>query len=151
MNPLPSVIGAATLLFSPVLRVSFLRNLAVQAAIFIPVCQIPAWRTGRMTYVDLAWPAGLVAIGLQTLLGIFDAEKQRNGQLGDVAPLTDAERSQKRWRRLRISLAYLLQGGRMLLGAINLLKAGHLNTEAPRYEFQRLRWATMGITELGSP
>ena len=127
-----------------------------------------------MTYVDLAWPGGLVAIGLQTLLGLFgkfpssqnfcvcfgvisrapptdclrfaDAERQRKGQSGE-APLTDAEHSQKRWRRLRISLAYLLQGGRMLLGAVNLLKAGHLNTEAPRYEFQRLRWATMGITQ----
>ena len=41
-------------------------NGAAQLMLFIPVACIPAWRTNRMSYVDIAWPWGLALIGAVT-------------------------------------------------------------------------------------
>lgn len=124
MNPLPAAIGLITLARSQFSQ-QFWQNLGIQLAIFIPVVQIPAYATGRMTYVDIGWPAGLVAIGAQSL--VFGT-----GSL---------------WRKVLVSLAYLSQGGRMLSGALTMWSAGHMNREMPRYLFQRIRWADRGIVE----
>ena len=38
-------------------------NCALQLIVFILTANIPAFVTGRMSYVDIAWPWGLVTIG----------------------------------------------------------------------------------------
>jgi steroid 5-alpha reductase family enzyme len=126
MNPLPHVLAAASLSQSSEFGAAFARNAAIQLALFTPTSLIPAIITGRMSYVDISWPLGLVFIGLQ-------------------APFLPGNPA----RKLLVSMAYLLQGGRMFSGAVTLWKMGHLNREMTRYVFQRLRWAKRGITESG--
>ena len=105
-------------------------NAVIQLAWFLVSVHIPAFLTGRMSYVDIAWPWGLVVIGLLPILH----------------PASNIE-----WNPLNraniISAAYLFAGLRMGLGAIWLFKKGHLDKELPRYVFQRRRWAKKGITE----
>ena len=78
-----------------------------------------------MSYVDIGWPAGLVAIGVQAFF--------LNSTL----------------RTRTISVAFIVQGGRMLLWGIRLYLQGHLDEELHRYKFQHRRWAKRGI-EAGS-
>ncbi|MDB9827659.1 DUF1295 domain-containing protein [Flavobacteriaceae bacterium] len=77
-----------------------------------------------MSYVDIAWPFGLISIGIITL---FFGE----GYLP---------------RKIIISSLYLIAGLRMGLGALVLLKKGYLDKELPRYQFQRIRWSKKGYT-----
>jgi steroid 5-alpha reductase family enzyme len=126
MNPLPHVLAAVTVSQSSEFGKAFLRNAAIQLALFTPTSLIPAIRTGRMSYVDISWPLGLVSIGIQAMF----------------LPGNPV-------RKALVSLAYLLQGGRMFSGAITLWRMGHLNREMPRYLYQRLRWAERGIHEAG--
>lgn len=113
------------MLLSPQLRDFTLSNAAVQALIFLLITIIPAVRTGRMSYVDVAWPLGLFLIGLQVLL--FSDEI--NLRSGIVAGL------------------YIFAGGRMLAMALIGLKLGFLDRELPRYQYQRLRWQRRGWQE----
>ena len=108
-------------------------NLLIQPIWFAISVHIPALITGRMSYVDIAWPWGLVIIGL---LPIFHPDSNVSWY-----PLNRAN---------LISGAYLLAGLRMGLGAIRLLREGHLNEEMNRYLFQRRRWAKRGITDENS-
>ena len=124
MNPTPHAIAALALFCSPQFSKAFLRNAAIQLAVFTPVSLIPGWRTERMSYVDVSWPAGLVSIALQL-------------------PFLSSDGN---WlRKALATAAYLIQGGRMLSGALNLWSLGHLNREMPRYVYQRIRWARKGI------
>ncbi|MBH9577253.1 DUF1295 domain-containing protein [Inhella proteolytica] len=100
-------------------------NALAQALLFVGVALLPAWRTGRMSYVDIAWPLGLALIGLQVLL------------LGDPSNL----------RTLVIGLLYLIAGGRMGVMALVGWRHGHFQRELPRYEYQRLRWQRRGWNE----
>ena len=79
-------------------------NAAVQIPWFLISVHIPALVTGRMSYVDIAWPWGLVIIGLVPLFH----------PASNVTwfPLNRAN---------LISTAYLLAGLRMGLGGIRLL------------------------------
>ena len=43
-------------------------NASLQIIVFILTANIPALITGRMSYVDLAWPYGLITIGIMPLL-----------------------------------------------------------------------------------
>ena len=99
-------------------------NGALQMLLFALVVCIPAWKTGRMSYVDIGWPWGLTVIGIVTWL------------YSDGEPV----------RVAMVSIAYIFAGSRMGLGAIKLLTSGHLNTELPRYEFQKRRWHKQGKT-----
>ena len=93
-------------------------NAAAQLLLFVPVVLIPAWRTGRMSYVDIGWPIGLALIGALVLaLGKGDPTRVR--MIGGI---------------------YLVVGLRMGLGAIRLWRKGHLDEELPRYAYQRIRW-----------
>ena len=103
-------------------RAFALTNAAVQATLFVAVALIPASKTGRMSYVDLAWPIGLVAIGLQAML--FTAPGNLAGYL--------------------IATLYLLAGGRLAVMAIIGWRKGWLNKELPRYQYQRIRWEERG-------
>jgi steroid 5-alpha reductase family enzyme len=121
--PFLAIIGI--LLVPPPLRAFTLCNIAIQAVLFLFVVIIPAHRTGRMAYVDLGWPLGLFLIGVQVLV-YSDAHSLRG------------------WI---IAALYLFAGGRMAAMAIVGWRAGWLDRELPRYEYQRLRWARRGWQE----
>ncbi|WP_286261941.1 DUF1295 domain-containing protein [Thalassotalea atypica] len=122
-SPLLPFIGGWILLMLSMsfMEVSMVNGIA-QLLLFTFVVCIPTWCTGRMSYVDIGWPWGLTVIGVITwLYGEGDAVR--------VAV---------------VSIAYIFAGSRMGLGAIKLLKMGHLDTELPRYEFQKKRWDKAG-------
>ena len=99
-------------------------NGLAQLVLFVVVVCVPTWLTGRMSYVDIGWPWGLVVIGVLTWV------------FSDGDPLRVAV----------VSIAYVFAGARMGVGALMLLKAGHLQRELPRYEYQKRRWARAGKT-----
>lgn len=101
-----------------------LANLLIQVFVFLLIACIPAHLTQRMSYVDIAWPFGLVSIGL---LSFFYGE-------GHIT------------RKIIISLIYIIAGLRMGVGALILLKKGYLNKELPRYQYQRIRWKKAGFS-----
>lgn len=112
------------LLTTSVFEVSLVNGL-LQLLLFTFVVCIPAWRTGRMSYVDIGWPWGLVVIGLVTLA-----------------------LAEGHWLRvLLVSGVYLFMGGRMGWGAIKLWRQGHLAQELPRYKYQYRRWERAGIKD----
>ena len=98
-------------------------NLISQIFIFLFIVCIPAYFTDRMSYVDIAWPFGLVAIGI---ISFFYG----NGYL---------------LKKSIISMLYIIAGLRMGIGALILLKKGYLNKELPRYSYQRIRWKKKGF------
>ena len=99
-------------------------NFFAQTVLFIFVVCIPIWRTQRMSYVDIGWPWGLVLLGITSFFF-----------------------SEGYWlRSLLVSTMVGLVGLRMGLGALKLWKAGYLEIEFPRYEFQRILWKEEGKT-----
>jgi steroid 5-alpha reductase family enzyme len=97
-------------------------NLLGQSILFALVVCIPIWRTGRMSYVDIGWPWGLVLLGLISF--IF---------------------SDGYWlRSLIVSLVVIFIGLRMGLGALKMWRLGLLNREFPRYQYQRVLWKEEG-------
>lgn len=125
MHSLPYLVCLLLLMSSPQLRDFTLANAVVQALIFLLITIIPAIRTGRMSYVDVAWPLGLLLIGIQVLL------------FSDELHL----------RHCIIAGLYIFAGGRMTAMALIGLKLGYLNKELPRYQYQRLRWQRRGWQE----
>ena len=98
-------------------------NLISQIFIFLFIVCIPAYFTERMSYVDIAWPFGLIAIGI---ISFFYG----NGYL---------------LKKSIISMLYIIAGLRMGIGALILLKKGYLDKELPRYSYQRIRWKKKGF------
>ena len=98
-------------------------NLISQIFIFLFIVCIPAYFTDRISYVDIAWPFGLIAIGI---ISFFYG----NGYL---------------LKKSIISMLYIIAGLRMGIGALILLKKGYLNKELPRYSYQRIRWKKKGF------
>jgi len=126
---LPLLCGVAVcLLASPTFAAAASTNAALQAVVFLLLAHLPSLLTGRMSYVDLAWPWGLVALGLPPLLAPAEGQGWAD-------------------RRTLVALAYTLAGLRMGLGAVGLLLRGVLDQELPRYLYQRLRWAKQGLTD----
>lgn len=121
---LPFIAGWVLLLATPAFTQISLANGLLQLVLFTLVVCIPAWKTGRMSYVDIGWPWGLAVIGIVTWL------------FSDGEPI----------RVAIVSVAYIFAGARMGLGALKLLQLGHLKTELPRYEFQKYRWKKAGKT-----
>ena len=97
-------------------------NLILQTILFVLVVCIPIYRTQRMSYVDIAWPWGLVVIGVVNYLYNEGTEI----------------------KILISSLLVCVIGLRMGIGAIGLWKKGYLNKELSRYEYQRLVWEKEG-------
>jgi len=97
-------------------------NGLAQLLLFAFVVCLPTWRTGRMSYVDIGWPWGVALIGILTWL---------YGE-GDSI------------RVASIAIMYILIGSRMGMGALQMWKLGMLNTEFPRYEYQKRRWKRSG-------
>ena len=73
-------------------------NAIIQIIIFIVTAHVPALLTGRMSYVDIAWPWGLIAIGLLPLYSPPDVFTVRT---------------------YLVMSAFILAGGRMALGKNN--------------------------------
>ena len=113
----------ATLLLVAATRSFAFANLLVQLAIFLPFANIPAWRDNRLSYVDFAWPAGLVAIGVQ------------------LVPFAEARTTPA----LALAGIYVLVGLRMAIWASQLYRPGVLKRDLPRYAYQRQRWARAGF------
>lgn len=113
----------ATLLLAAATRGFAFANLLVQLAIFLPFANLPAWRNNRLSYVDFAWPAGLVAIGVQLVL------------------FAEA----RTMPALALAGIYVLVGLRMAVWASQLYRPGVLKRDLPRYEYQRQRWARAGF------
>ena len=86
-------------------------NAVLQLVVFVITCNIPAFLTGRMSYVDIAWPWGLVSIGLLPVL---------------------VEGSNPGIRTKLAMAAFLAAGLRMAFGGAMLLFKGHLSQELPR-------------------
>jgi steroid 5-alpha reductase family enzyme len=99
-------------------------NAGVQITLFILVACIPFLRTGRMSYVDIAWPFGVAFIGFQILL-FAD---------GDLV------------RRVAVGAVYLFIGLRMGIGALTMAKTTGVifNTEFPRYQYRRMLLESSG-------
>jgi steroid 5-alpha reductase family enzyme len=119
---IPLIIGLILLLLIPSIRQLAGLNAMTQILLFTLIACIPAWRTHRMSYVDIAWPWGLVVIGILTY--IFGTGH---------------------WIRVSIiSAVYIFIGLRMGLGALKMWKMGWLKIEFPRYQYQRKRWKRHG-------
>jgi steroid 5-alpha reductase family enzyme len=124
-KPLPLfVLGWALFLFTPLFADIGLINGLAQLALFALVVCLPAWKTGRLSYVDIGWPLGLAVIGVVTYL-MADGDTLRKNV---------------------VSFVYLFIGLRMFYAAIKMLKIGAFNQELPRYQFQRRRWEKTGKT-----
>jgi steroid 5-alpha reductase family enzyme len=113
----------AALIATPRLSSFALGNMATQALLFTALAAVPALRTGKMSYVDIAWPWGLVAIGLEVAV--------YSPKLGLAA--------------VAIGAAYVAIGLRMgVPGILYLARFGRLKAEFHRYRYQRIRWALAG-------
>lgn len=113
----------AIILISTTFETIGLINAFAQFILFLIVACIPGWKTGRLSYVDIAWPWGLAVIGAMSIA------------FAQGYPI----------RKLVIGIMYLLIGSRMGLGALVLLKKGFLNREFPRYEYRHLMWKKEGV------
>ena len=123
LNPLIPYFFAIVVLFT---QSNFDRllsiNLILQSILFLLVVCIPIYKTQRMSYVDIAWPWGLVVIGTVNYL-------YNDGTTIKI---------------LLSSIIVFLIGLRMGIGAISLWKKGYLNKELSRYEYQRIVWKKEG-------
>jgi steroid 5-alpha reductase family enzyme len=122
----PFVLGWMILLSSATLSGLALVNGLAQLILFGLVVCLPIWKTGRMSYVDIGWPLGLVLIGILSCL-FSDGYSLRSWLVGGV---------------------YICVGLRMGLGALNMWRLGMLQKEFPRYQYQRLRWEKAGKTNV---
>ncbi|NEP61982.1 MAG: DUF1295 domain-containing protein [Symploca sp. SIO2G7] len=120
----PLIAGWVMLLVSEPFRSAALVNGILQLLLFLFVVCIPAWRTERMSYVDIAWPWGLVIVGLVAFVfGMATSDPTR---------------------LLLVCGLYVLIGGRMGVFALKLWRSGVLDNELPRYRYQARRWAKTG-------
>ena len=60
----PFLIGLGLILWTATFFKLALLNSLSQLVLFTFVVCIPIWRTGRMSYVDIGWPWGLVLLGI---------------------------------------------------------------------------------------
>ena len=121
---LPFLLGWLILLSTNGLSELGLVNGITQLILFALVVCLPIWRTGRMSYVDIGWPWGLVVLG--TLTYLFS---------DGYGP-----------RVILVSAVYIFIGLRMGLGALKMWRQGLLKKEFPRYEYQKIRWIKAGKT-----
>lgn len=74
-------------------------NTICQLCIFLAIVQLPLAITGKMSYVDIGWPLGLIVLGFNGFL------------LGHGATI----------RRYSVCICIILHGGRMLCGMLTTL------------------------------
>ena len=118
----PYFLGMTLILTSQTFFTVGLVNSLLQTVLFTLVVCIPIWHTGRISYVDIGWPWGLVVLAATSFV------------------LSDGH-----WlRSLTVTVALALVGLRMGLGAVSMWRRGFLNKEFPRYQYQRIRWQQDG-------
>lgn len=122
----PFLVGWAILCSTTQLSELGLINGIAQLILFALVVCWPIWKTGRMSYVDIGWPWGLVVIATLTYL-----------YSDGYGP-----------RVLLVSSIYVFVGLRMGMGALSMWRQGLLKQEFPRYQYQRLRWEKTGKTNV---
>jgi steroid 5-alpha reductase family enzyme len=111
-------------------------NALCQFVLFVIMVQIPTYLTGKMSYVDMGWPCGLVVVGLNALAF-------------GTAPLT---------RRLVVCIPMILHGARMAVGALFLFWVGkggpYLKVfekgDLSRYQYAKMRWCDHLGKDLGN-
>lgn len=123
---LPFLAGWLVLLLSAQSQTLGWVNGCLQLVLFFFVVCIPTWKTGRMSYVDIGWPWGLVLIGVVAFV------------LGDGDTT----------RIAMVSGLYVFMGGRMGYFALLLWRKGVLKREFPRYQYQAIRWQRAGETRI---
>mmetsp|Transcript_31558 Transcript_31558/g.32040 ORF Transcript_31558/g.32040 Transcript_31558/m.32040 type:complete len:414 (-) Transcript_31558:344-1585(-) len=115
-------------------------NAVVQLVLFVMVVQIPAYLTGHMSNVDIAWPTGLVLLAAQAL----HHAKLSAGQHEHDTNTDDHGNDGYAYlfhRSFLIGIALLLHGARMAIGAFVLFfpfdwPQGDLS----RYQYAKKRW-----------
>lgn len=110
------------------LAAMFVVNGVLQLVLFSLVAIIPLIKTGRMSFVDIAWPFGVALIGIQILL------------MGDGDFI----------RKACVAGVYLLIGLRMGIGALTMAKTTGVifKTEFPRYTYRRMELSGKGEKEI---
>lgn len=105
-----------------------LYNGLLQGVLFLFVVTIPLWRTGRMSYVDIAWPFGVALIGAQIFFHT-EGETLRSMIVGGI---------------------YLAIGLRMGLGAVAMAKRTGVifKYDFPRYDYRRMMLEQSGAKNL---
>jgi len=106
-----------------------LLNGGIQILFFICVACIPLWRTGRMSYVDLAWPFGVAIIGALVLL-FAEGDWMRKTIVGSI---------------------YLTIGLRMGIGALVMAFTTGIifKKEFPRYKYRQIIFEQQGTQRAG--
>lgn len=105
-----------------------LLNTSLQVVLFLFAAHIPALLTNRMSYVDIAWPWGLVTLGV----------------LPFIYPSHDTLRASL------VGIAFFMAGFRMGLGSLVHTWNGGMKRDYPRYLYQYARWERRGITDRDS-
>jgi len=103
-------------------------NGALQLILFVFVACLPYLRTGRMSFVDIAWPFGVALIGAQVLY--FSS--------GDTL------------RATIVGCIYLFIGLRMGVGAVVMgAKTGVIfKTDFPRYQYRKVMFEQAGTQHI---
>jgi len=125
--PLVYLVGAEEGMMADIATI-FRNNAIAQISLFVCVVQIPLLLTGKMIYVDIGWPCGLVVLGLNALC------------YGTGYWL----------RTYLVAGCFLLHGGRMALGAVFLFGSRSNFTfrfaqDLPRYEYAKVKWIASGM------
>lgn len=102
-------------------------NAAVQGSIFLGAAHLPSFKYRRMSFVDLAWPMGLVGLALTAFF------------VGEGSQV----------RRAMALAIYLTVGLRMTVFALAGLRMGMFKREFPRYLYRLEKWRERGpLSEL---
>mmetsp|Transcript_26371 Transcript_26371/g.39953 ORF Transcript_26371/g.39953 Transcript_26371/m.39953 type:complete len:388 (-) Transcript_26371:117-1280(-) len=100
-----------------------IQNIKTQFILFLFMVQIPLLLTGKMTYVDLGWPTGLVLLACQVLMH----NNSNSNNSGISIPLC-------------LGILLLFHGGRLACGAYYVFFPYVFPKDLPRYEIAREKW-----------
>jgi steroid 5-alpha reductase family enzyme len=114
--------------WSEALEVLFQHNFICQLVLFTFVVQLPTLVTGKMSYVDIGWPLGLVVLAVNIL-------RCTPGQEGWLFSLISSHP-----RRLCAGVPLLFHGSRMALGSLLQFYPYVFKEDLSRYQYAERRW-----------
>ena len=120
-------------------------NAIVQFALFIIVVQIPAYVTGCMSNVDIAWPTGLVLLSIQALYYVRDDNNNNNNNSNNISSEgvdgNNNDDGRFHYRTYLIGIALFIHGARMAWGAfVMFFPFNWPNGDLSRYQYAKSRW-----------